>query len=47
MMQHRNLLDARVAGYLDSIDTPYEIVPIDPEYADTAAFCEKYGYIAS
>ena len=22
---------------------PYEIVVIDPAYADTAAFCEKYG----
>ncbi|MCH7734174.1 MAG: hypothetical protein IH868_08655 [Chloroflexi bacterium] len=43
-MGHRNLLDSRVADYLDQIGTPYEIVPIDPEYADTAAFCEKYGY---
>jgi len=24
--------------------TPYEIVPCDPELADTAAFCEAYGY---
>lgn len=23
---------------------PYEIVPCDPELADTAAFCEAYGY---
>ncbi len=43
-MEHRDLLDSRVAGYLDQIGTPYEVVPIDPEYADTAAFCEKYGY---
>ena len=43
-MGHRNLLDSRVADYLAQIGTPYEIVPIDPEYADTAAFCEKYGY---
>ncbi len=23
---------------------PYEVVEIDPELADTAAFCERYGY---
>ncbi len=23
---------------------PYEIVPCDPDLADTAAFCETYGY---
>ncbi len=43
-MKNRNLLDPRVADYLDQVGTPYEIVPIDPEYADTAAFCEMYGY---
>ena len=43
-MEHKDLLDPRVAAYLGQIGTPYEIVPIDPEYADTAAFCEKYGY---
>jgi prolyl-tRNA editing enzyme YbaK/EbsC (Cys-tRNA(Pro) deacylase) len=43
-LEHRNLLDLRVAAYLDQAGTPYEIVPIDPDYADTAAFCEKYGY---
>ena len=43
-MEQKNLLDPRVAEYLDTIDATYEIVPIDPEYADTAAFCEKYGY---
>jgi prolyl-tRNA editing enzyme YbaK/EbsC (Cys-tRNA(Pro) deacylase) len=23
---------------------PREVIPCDPEFADTAAFCEKYGY---
>jgi prolyl-tRNA editing enzyme YbaK/EbsC (Cys-tRNA(Pro) deacylase) len=23
---------------------PYELVPCDPAFADTAAFCERYGY---
>ena len=22
----------------------FELIEIDPDYADTAAFCEKYGY---
>ena len=29
---------------LDAIGVPYEMVECDPEFADTAAFCEKYGY---
>lgn len=29
---------------LDRLETSYEIIEIDPEFADTAAFCEKYGY---
>ncbi|MCH8817897.1 MAG: hypothetical protein IIC92_09245 [Chloroflexi bacterium] len=33
-----------VVRALDAIGVPYEIVECDPEFADTAAFCEKYGY---
>ena len=29
---------------LGRLGLPYEWIPIDPEYADTASFCEKYGY---
>jgi len=29
---------------LDAADIEYEIIPCDPELADTAAFCEHYGY---
>jgi prolyl-tRNA editing enzyme YbaK/EbsC (Cys-tRNA(Pro) deacylase) len=36
--------DARVRRVLDGLGVPYEIVAIDPAFADTAAFCEKYGY---
>jgi prolyl-tRNA editing enzyme YbaK/EbsC (Cys-tRNA(Pro) deacylase) len=28
----------------DATGVPYRRVEIDPEFADTAAFCEKYGY---
>lgn len=29
---------------LDSLGAAYEIVPCDPDLADTAQFCEAYGY---
>jgi prolyl-tRNA editing enzyme YbaK/EbsC (Cys-tRNA(Pro) deacylase) len=28
---------------LDALGVPYEVMPIDPAFADTAQFCEKYG----
>ncbi len=28
---------------LDAIGLPYEALPCEPEFADTAAFCERYG----
>src|SRR5581483_7697122 len=33
----------RVRGVLDALGVPYEIMTIDPAFADTAQFCEKYG----
>ena len=36
--------ESDVVRVLDAIGLPYEIVECDPDYADTAAFCEKYGY---
>jgi prolyl-tRNA editing enzyme YbaK/EbsC (Cys-tRNA(Pro) deacylase) len=36
--------EASVIAFLDSTGVPYEVVEIDPEFADTAAFCEKYGF---
>jgi prolyl-tRNA editing enzyme YbaK/EbsC (Cys-tRNA(Pro) deacylase) len=29
---------------INKIGISYEAIQIDPEFADTAAFCEKYGY---
>ncbi len=39
-------IEARVISALDSYGVPYEVVDIDPDFADTAAFCEKYGFPA-
>jgi prolyl-tRNA editing enzyme YbaK/EbsC (Cys-tRNA(Pro) deacylase) len=36
-------IEARVRRALERAGVPYELMVIDPAYADTAAFCEKYG----
>ena len=36
-------IDARVTASLDALGVPYEIMTIDPDFADTARFCERYG----
>ncbi|MDA1257293.1 MAG: hypothetical protein O3C10_05545 [Chloroflexi bacterium] len=33
-----------VVRVLNATGVPYEMVECDPEFADTAAFCERYGY---
>jgi prolyl-tRNA editing enzyme YbaK/EbsC (Cys-tRNA(Pro) deacylase) len=34
---------ARVRAVLEGLGLPYEIMTIDPDFADTAQFCAKYG----
>jgi prolyl-tRNA editing enzyme YbaK/EbsC (Cys-tRNA(Pro) deacylase) len=36
-------IDERVTRTLEGLGVPYEVHAIDPDYADTAAYCEKYG----
>ena len=36
-------IERRVAAALDRLGVPYEVLPIDPAFADTAQFCAKYG----
>ena len=31
---------------VERLGVPFELIPCDPEYADTAAFCARYGYPA-
>ena len=40
-------IEARVVAALDASGLPYELIPCDPELADTAAFCAHYGYSPS
>lgn len=37
-------IETKVTAVLEELGVTYEIVQIDPEFADTVAFCEKYGY---
>lgn len=34
---------ARVIAALDALGQPYEVIECDPDLADTAVFCERYG----
>jgi prolyl-tRNA editing enzyme YbaK/EbsC (Cys-tRNA(Pro) deacylase) len=34
----------RVLAHLDSLGADYEVIDIDPDLADTAAFCAAYGF---
>ena len=36
--------EQEVRAHLEAVGVEYEIVPCDPALADTAAFCEAYGY---
>ncbi len=37
-------IEERVGEVLAGLGLPYEVVRIDPAYADTAQFCERYGF---
>ncbi len=36
--------EERVLAAVEELGLPYEVITIDPEFADTAAFGGKYGY---
>jgi prolyl-tRNA editing enzyme YbaK/EbsC (Cys-tRNA(Pro) deacylase) len=37
-------LEAQVLAAVQATGEPFEMIEIDPDLADTAAFCEHYGY---
>ena len=43
MNEPDDVVDRQVLNALEALGVPYEILRIDPAYADTAAFCEHYG----
>jgi len=36
-------IEAAVRAAIDALGVEYEAMPCDPDFADTAAFCQKYG----
>lgn len=36
-------IEERVVRTLDALGVAYELLRIDPDFADTARFCEKYA----
>jgi prolyl-tRNA editing enzyme YbaK/EbsC (Cys-tRNA(Pro) deacylase) len=43
-MSNENLLDPQVLASLQNHDIQFDAMACEEEFADTAAFCEKYGY---
>jgi prolyl-tRNA editing enzyme YbaK/EbsC (Cys-tRNA(Pro) deacylase) len=43
MSDEANDIEQRVVAVLDGLGVPYELQPIDPSFADTAAYCAHYG----
>lgn len=43
MPESADAIERRVVEVLGRLRVPYEWIEIDPAFADTAAFCEKYG----
>ena len=37
-------IESRVVAALEAAGVPYQLLECDPDFADTAAFCERYGY---
>jgi prolyl-tRNA editing enzyme YbaK/EbsC (Cys-tRNA(Pro) deacylase) len=37
-------IEERVRQVLADLGAPYELIPIDATFADTALFCERYGF---
>jgi prolyl-tRNA editing enzyme YbaK/EbsC (Cys-tRNA(Pro) deacylase) len=37
-------VEAEVLRHLEELDATYDLIRIDPEYADTAEFCARYGF---
>ncbi len=44
MSEQMTDIQAKVAAELAALGVAYKTLTIDPEFADTAAFCEQYGY---
>ena len=37
-------IEQQVKATLENMNVEYEWIEVDPDFADTAAFCERYGF---
>jgi prolyl-tRNA editing enzyme YbaK/EbsC (Cys-tRNA(Pro) deacylase) len=44
MTQDPHAVERRVLAAVEATDEPFEVIEIDPDLADTTAFCAHYGY---
>ena len=42
--QQMDSVEKKIIDALDEVGTSCEAIEIDPEFADTAAFCQRYGF---
>ena len=43
-MNSTAFIESTVKSTLDNLDIDYEWIEVDPDFADTASFCKKYGF---
>lgn len=43
-MRPSSAIEQQVRQALDELAVPYELIPIDADFADTTDFCEHYGF---
>jgi prolyl-tRNA editing enzyme YbaK/EbsC (Cys-tRNA(Pro) deacylase) len=43
-MDDANPIERRVLAALEATGEPFDVIEIDPALADTASFCDSYGY---
>lgn len=43
-MNSSAFIESTVKSTLDNLDIEYEWIEVDPDFADTASFCKKYGF---
>ena len=43
-MTNSDPIEHKVLAHLGRLGVPFEVVPIDPAFADTASFCAQYGF---
>ena len=43
-MRRPENVESQIKSTLETLGVEYEWIEVDPDFADTASFCEKYGF---